>query len=94
MVKASKGIRRGTRKRLKKALRDKFKPQTFMQEFKPKDKVIIKPNPSSHKGMPNPNLKGRIGQIKAKRGRAYLISITVGNKEKMIIAGPEHLRKL
>ncbi len=91
MVRASKGIRHGTRKKLKKGFRERFKPESFIQEFKPEDKVIIKQDASSYR-MPHPVFKGKIGEIKGKRGRAYIIEIRAGNKIKELIVRPEHLK--
>jgi len=89
---ASKGMRHGTRRRLKKRLRERFKPERFMQEFKPQDKVIIRQNASSHE-MPHPVFMGKAGIIKGKRGRAYIVEIMAGNKVKEMAVRPEHLKK-
>ena len=94
MVKASKGLRCGARRKLKKGLRQKFKPETIIQEFKSGDKVIIAINPSSQKGMPHLRFKGKIGTIKGKRGGAYILSVSIGKKSTEIQANPEHFRKL
>ncbi|RLI98468.1 MAG: 50S ribosomal protein L21e, partial [Candidatus Aenigmatarchaeota archaeon] len=59
MAKASKGTLRGTRSKNKKGLRDKFKPETFIQEFKEGSKVIIGINPLSQKGRPHPRFVGK-----------------------------------
>ena len=94
MVEASRGFRRGTRRKLKVRYRQKFKPNTYMQQFKYGDKVIIKPDPSSHSGMPFPKFKGLIGVVSGKRGKAFIIKIKTGGKEKTIISKPEHLKPL
>jgi large subunit ribosomal protein L21e len=93
MVKASKGMRHGTRRKLRKRPGEKFKTERFIQEFKPGDKVIIKQNPSSHR-MPHPVFMGRTGEVKKRRGRAYVIEISAGNRPKKLIVRPEHLKKL
>lgn len=93
-MKKSKGFRSGTRKKLKKNFREKFKVTNFLQEFKPGDKVTIVLNPSSHKGMPFPRFKGKIGEVKEKRGKAFLIEIKDGDKFKKIISRPEHLKPI
>lgn len=94
MVRASKGFRRGTRSRLKRARRDKFKPQKFLKEFREGENVVIKQEPSSHLGMPHPRFKGKTGIVTGKRGRAYMINLKMGNMVKQIISRPEHLKKL
>jgi len=89
MVKASKGFRRSTRRKLK--VRQKFKVTSYLTEFKPKDRVVIKIDPSSHKGMPFPKFKGKVGEVKERRGNAYVIKIKIGKKIKEVISRPEHL---
>jgi large subunit ribosomal protein L21e len=91
MVKASKGLRRGTRRKMKARVRDKFKVTPFLQKFKLKDKVVINQNPLSQSGSPHPRFKGQIGEIVGKRGKAYVIEVKSNKKIKRIIAKPEHL---
>ena len=80
---ASKGFRQGTRNKLKREVREKFKPSDYLREFKENEKVIIKPTPISQKGMPYPKFTGKIGTIIGKRGRAYLVLIKDKDKEKI-----------
>jgi len=91
MVRKSKGKRRGTRRKLKRGVRDKFKVTPYLQEFRIGEKVVINLNPSSHRGFPDPVFQGRVGEVIEKRGRAYVIEVKVGDKTKKIIAAPEHL---
>lgn len=91
MVTGSKGYRRSTRRKLKKKVRQKFKVTPYLTEFRPNDKVIIKIDPSSQKGMPFPKFKGKVGEVKEKRGNAYIIKIMVGKKIKEVISRPEHM---
>ncbi len=92
MVKGTKGFRRETRRKLSRGLRDKFKPENYIRQFSPGQSVVIKLDPYSHKGMPFPKFKGKIGKIIEKRGSAYVLKIRVGNSEKTIISSPEHIR--
>ena len=95
MVRASSGFRHATRRKLKKGLREKFTVEKYIKEFKAENKVIIKQEPASQKGMPHPRFKGKVGVIKEKRGSAYVVKIKVGkNKYKDVIARPEHLKSL
>ena len=94
MVRASKGTRHGSRDKLKKGLREKFKPETYIQGFKPGDKVIIKINQSSRKGMPHPRFKGKIGTVVERQGASYVISVIYGRAKKEIQTRPEHLKLL
>lgn len=93
MAKASKGLRAGTRRKLKAGVRAKFKPEKFLKEFKPGDKVIISPDPSVQKGLPYPRFKGMAGIVEARRGNAYMVRVRAG-KDKTVIARAEHLKAL
>ncbi|MEM5820552.1 MAG: 50S ribosomal protein L21e [Candidatus Aenigmatarchaeota archaeon] len=66
----------------------------FFQEFKIGEKVIIDIDPSSQNGMPHHRFQGKIGSIIEKRGNAYLVKVKDKFKEKIIIALPQHLRRL
>ena len=90
MVKRSSGQRVKTRNKLKGG---RFSIAEALQEFNPSEKVVIKINPSVHKGMPHPRFQGKQATVIEKRGRAFLVSIVDGNKTKQLIAKPEHLKK-
>lgn len=94
MVRASRGLRNGTRKKLTKALRAKFTVTPYLREFRAEQVVTILPNPSSHVGMPHFRFKGSTGIIRERRGNAYMVEVTIGNKKKVITARPEHLALL
>ena len=81
-----------TRRRLTAAKRKKFKVEPLLQEFKAGQKVVIKHDPSSHRGMPNIRYRGKIGMVMSKRGSAYVLSLNIGKKHKEIITCPEHLK--
>jgi len=91
MVKKSRGMRRGMRRKLKKGRREKFKIAPYLRTFEINDRVVIKLNPSSQKGLPDPVFEGMTGKIKERRGKAYLVELKVGKKIKKITARPEHL---
>ncbi len=95
MVKPPKGTRHRTRKVFRKRIREKgsIPPLSLLlREYKVGDKVHIVVNPSVHSGMPHRRYHGKTGTIIGQRGRAYLVSVRVGNKEKILIVRPEHLR--
>ena len=94
MVQKSKGPRKRTRNLLRKRIRDKTTIIKYLHEFKVGDKVVIKPEPSSHKGMPFKRFFGHFGIVLDKRGKSYIVKIKDGNKEKKIIARPEHLKAM
>ena len=92
MGKRSRGFRVKTREKL--GQKPGYRPSItrFLQEFKKNQKVVIVPEPSSHKGMPHSRYKGRVGIIAGTRGRSYIVEIIDGSRVKKLIARPEHLR--
>jgi len=92
MVKKSRGFRAKTRKKL--TQKPAYRPPItkFLQDFKKNQKVVILQEPSSHKGMPHPRFKGKIGRIIDKKGKGYIVELIDGNKVKRITSKPEHLR--
>jgi large subunit ribosomal protein L21e len=92
-MKKSKGYRRGTRKLLTKAPREKGKIRLskLLYEYEQGNRVLIKIDPSTQKGMPHKRYHGKVGTIINKRGRSYVISVTQGDAVREIIARPEHL---
>jgi large subunit ribosomal protein L21e len=93
MVRAAKGFRSGTRRKLKAGLRSKFKVEDYIKEFKAGDKVIITINPSSSRGMPHPRFKGSVGEIEKVSGSSYTVRIKTGRGFKKVTSKPEHLKK-
>jgi large subunit ribosomal protein L21e len=91
MVKKSRGIRRGTRRKLKRRAREKFKVAPYIREFKLNDRVVVKANSSSQRGLPDPVFEGRAGRIMEMRGKSYVVEFKVGKKTKNLITRPEHL---
>jgi large subunit ribosomal protein L21e len=94
MVQTSRGPRKRTRNLLKIRTRERLPITCYIQEFKLGSKVVIKPNPTSHKGMPFRRFFGKTGTVMDKRGKSYIIKIKDGNKEKNIISRPEHLKAI
>ena len=92
MTQKSKGPRKRTRSLLR--VRGKTPITRYLQEFKVGSKVVIKPNPSSHRGIPFKRFFGRIGTVTDKRGKSYIVKIKDGKKEKNIIVRPEHLKAM
>lgn len=92
----SKGFRSRTRHKLRKTPRERGKvPITrFLQQFEVGEKVCIDIEPSVHKGMPHPRFHGRVGEVVGKRGRAYIVKVRDGDKKKLIIALPVHLKRV
>jgi len=90
------GFRRKTRHKLTKPLREKGKLSLskYFKEVKIGDKVCLKAEPSIQKGMYMPRFHGKIGVVKAKKGRCYEVQIKDINKEKLVIVHPVHFHKV
>jgi len=90
----SKGYRAKTRSILGRRPRERGKTglSKILYDYKPGEKVVVKIDPSVHKGMPHRRYHGKIGVIANKRGRSYVIDITQGEAVKEIIVRPEHLK--
>jgi large subunit ribosomal protein L21e len=92
-MRRSKGIKSGTRYKLKKGVRTKGKLSIFktLAEFAVGDRVHIVIDPGVQKGMPYPRFHGKTGTVIEKRGRAYLVEISENNARKTVICAPAHL---
>ncbi|MGB9713483.1 MAG: 50S ribosomal protein L21e [Candidatus Bathyarchaeales archaeon] len=92
-MRKSKGYRAGTRRLLKKKPRErgKIKLSKLLHEYQPGARVVIKIDPSVHKGMPHRRYHGKVATVIDKRGRSYVLSVTQGDATKEIIVRPEHL---
>jgi len=88
------GPRKKTRYKFKKDLRKRgIVPVTsLIQRFDIGQKVHVVVEPSIQKGMPHRRFHGMTGTIVGQRGRAWLLSIRDGGKEKIVIARPQHLK--
>lgn len=93
MGRKAKGYRRKTRSLLRRNPRERGKTglSKILYEYKPGEKVVVKIEPSVHKGMPHRRYHGRIGVIVNKRGRSYVVNVTQGKAVKEIIVRPEHI---
>ncbi len=93
MVFKSHGPRRGTRKKLSKGKRDKFKVTKYLKGFEIGSYVAIVIDPSSQK-QPFKRFHGKTGKVIGKRGDAYIVEIKDGDKLKTVFAKPEHLKEI
>ncbi len=86
---------RGTRQKFKKNHRTKGKIsiRNFFQEFKEGDKVVLKVEPSYHKGRYYPRFHGKTGTVFGKTGDCFKVIIKDGRKDKMLIVHPVHLKR-
>jgi len=92
-VRKSKGYKANTRALLKLNPRERGKTtlSKILYNFEEGEKVVVKINPSVHKGMPHRRFQGKIGVVVTKRGRSYVVHVPQGNATKEIIVRPEHL---
>lgn len=90
------GTRRKTRAALRKSVRERgIKPLSYLlMKYSPGERVVIDIDPSIHNGMPFRRFQGKVGIVKETRGRAYVVEIRDGDKKKLIISRPEHLKPL
>ena len=63
-------------------------------EYKIGDKVIVNIDPSEHNIMPHRRYQGKIGIIKEVGKRIIKLSITLGNKEKILQTKRQHIKQL
>jgi large subunit ribosomal protein L21e len=91
-MRAGRGFRTGTRRKFKKPHGQKLTIERYLKEFKEKQRVLIDVDPSSSKNLPHYRYKGKTGTVVSKRGRAYVVSLKLGNKEKTLMLKPEHLK--
>ena len=96
MVKRSKGFRSKTRKKLRKTPRQRgLSPITkTLQIFEVGENANIVIDPSLQQGQPHPRFHGLTGTITGTQGKAYVVNVKVGNKNKDLIIRPEHLKKI
>ena len=96
MVTRSHGFKVGTRRKLKKKIREKgkIKINASLQEFETDEKVVIVVDSSYPKGMPHRRFFGKHGKIIGKRGNSYIVEVKDGTKHKKLICARVHLRKI
>ena len=93
MVKRVRGKRGGHSRQQMRKHREKTTVNAILQKFSIGDKVVIDIDSSVQGGMPHPRFQGNSGEIIDKSGDCYEVSIMDGNKAKMLIVHPVHLKK-
>ncbi|MBT3304339.1 50S ribosomal protein L21e [Candidatus Woesearchaeota archaeon] len=88
-------FRTKTRYKMKKERREKGKISIsrFFQVFKLGEKVHLCVEPAVQKGMYFPRFLGKTGEIVGKKKICYEVKIKDGNKEKILVSHPVHLKK-
>ena len=79
--------------------RDLFKPRhgrtkvnDILKEFNEGERVVFRINPSFHAGLPHRRFQNLSGKVVEKRGKAYVLQVMHGNKQKQIITCAVHLK--
>lgn len=95
-MKHSVGYRNRTRSLLKKKPRERgLSPiNRILRVYEKGEKVVVKIDPSTLKGMPHRRFHGKTATVIERRGRAYVLNVHMGGFEKVIIARPEHIKPL
>ncbi len=90
----SKGYRCRSRKLLRKHPRKRGMSglSRLLYEYNVGDKVHIDISPEDIERAPHRRYQGKVGEIMEIRGKAYVIRVMVGNKEKKIITTKYHIK--
>ena len=77
-----------------KAAKTKRGLSSLLVEYSPKDRVVVKIDPSQVKGMPHRRFNGLVGTVKEVGRRSVTVDVAVGDKTKTLIARKEHVVRL
>lgn len=94
------GLRRKTRQKLKKPVKErgKLSLRKYFASFAEGERVLLKAEPAYQKGMYHPRFHGHTGIIAGKESdrhdSCYRVLIKDFRKEKMLIVHPVHLRRI
>lgn len=96
MVKRIGTIRRKTRHKLGKKPREKGKIsiRSYFQKYAQGERVVLKTNPTVHKGLYHPRFYGKTGKVVGMTGECCRVKINDQGKEKTLIVHPVHLKKV
>lgn len=71
--------------------RGKFPLRGLTQQFVAGDFVVLRAEPSVHKGLYFRRFHGKTGKVMAKRGMCYEVFVNDRGKAKTLIVNPVHL---
>ena len=96
MSKRRGSFRKKTRGKLRKNAKERGKISIakYMQELNIGDNVLLNAEPAIQKALYYPRFHGKVGVVKGKKGSCYEIKIKDGNKDKILIVHPVHLRRV
>ena len=89
------GSRRKSRYKTKKERKDKGKLsiRKYLTEYKPGEKIVLKPDPFVQKGVFHLRFTGKSGVVQKKTGTCYEVVIKDFKKEKTLIVHPVHMKR-
>jgi len=93
MGRRAKGFRHKSRVLLKRKPRERGKTglSKILHDYAEGEKVVVRIDPSVHKGMPHRRYFGKVGVIVERKGRSYVVNVPVGDAVKELVIRPEHL---
>lgn len=91
MVNRVRGKRGGHSRGLRKH-REKTTVNSILREFKDGATVVITIDSAVQGGSPHPRYQGKVGKIVKKRGDCYEVKIKDGDKDKILVTAPVHLK--
>lgn len=96
MVRRTGGMRRKSRHKFEKYYkrRGKISVSRFFQSFVVGDHVTLLAEPAYQKSMYKGRFHGKSGTISGQQGSCYKVTITDGDKAKVLLLHPVHLQKL
>ncbi len=96
MVKRIGSSIRKTRHKYRKSSRQsgKIGLSSFFKTFKPGQKVCLKTNSAVQIGNFHPRFHGKIGIIKSKKGKSYVVAVKIAGKEKLLQVHPTHIKSV
>ncbi|HLC46020.1 MAG TPA: 50S ribosomal protein L21e, partial [archaeon] len=65
-----------------------------LQSFSEGQRVIVRIDPGFQRGFPHPKYEGRAGKVVGMQGRSYLVQVSDGDSEKVLVSLPVHLKAL
>jgi large subunit ribosomal protein L21e len=96
MVQRIGGSRRKSRAKFSKPARQKGKMSVskFFQSFDTGSRVALVAEPAHQKGLYHARFHGNNGVIEGTQGDCYKVKISDGNKKKLLLVHPVHLKRL
>lgn len=72
----------------------KLSPTKLLKDFPAGSTVQVRINSSHHSGMPFRRFQGLSGKVLGKQGRAFVVSVLLGDQPRKLIVTASHLKEL